>query len=405
MNICVLGQGYVGLPISIHAAQAGFTVYGYDTSESKLRDLKQGITTSPEVEKSTILSLQKTKKLNFISELDQNLEISIFVIAVPTPLNSNYEPDLSMLKNACEKIGAVIACNSLVINESTSFIGTLRDFIKPIIDKVSKSTGIKYAVAPERIDPGNLRWNVSNTPRVISGLSDEAISESKEFYGKFCSNIYSVPLPEIAEAAKLIENSFRLVNIALVNQLTNVAHKYNFSINDAINAAATKPFGFMPFYPSIGVGGHCIPVDPNYLIYSAKKVGSVTGLIEQANEINFNMPEIIATRIEEFLGGTLKGKSIQIVGISYKLDIADTREAPALRLIKVLRSRGGIVTWCDPIVNECWDETSTPLSKNIDLGLVVTPHSCIDLSIWKTCDVKVIDLSANSNNYGWPKFL
>lgn len=405
MNICVIGQGYVGLPISIHAAQAGFTVYGLDINENKLKQLKEGITTSPEVKKQIILDLQSNKKLSFISKLNRNLNISIFVIAVPSPLNLNREPDLSMLEDACEKIGDVIASDSLVINESTSFIGTLRDFIKPKIDKVSKSTGIKYAVAPERIDPGNLKWNVSNTPRVISGLSDEAISESMEFYKKFCSNIYSVPLPEIAEAAKLIENSFRQVNIALVNQLTNVAHKYGFSINDAINAAATKPFGFMPFYPSIGVGGHCIPVDPSYLIYSAKKVGSDTSLIEQANEINFNMPEFIASRIEEFFGGKLIGKSIQIVGISYKLDIADTREAPALKLIKMLRLRGGIVTWCDPIVNEWWGETSTPLSENIDLGLVVTPHSCIDLSIWKTYGVKVIDLSANSNNYGWPKFL
>lgn len=405
MNICVVGQGYVGLPISIHAAQAGFTVYGYDISKDKLKELKEGITTSPDVKKETILDLQKTKKLNFISELNRNLEISIFVIAVPTPLNVDYEPDLSMLKTACEKIGAVITSDSLVINESTSFIGTLRDFIKPLIDKESKSAGIKYAVAPERIDPGNVKWNVSNTPRVISGLSDEAIIESVEFYEKFCSDIYSVPLPEIAEAAKLIENSFRQVNIALVNQLTNVAYKYNFSINDAINAAATKPFGFMPFYPSIGVGGHCIPVDPSYLIYSAKKVGSDAGLIEQANKINFNMPELIATRIEKFFGDTLIEKRIQIVGISYKQDISDIREAPALELIKILRLRGAIVTWCDPIVNECWGETSTSLDKNIDLGLIVTPHSCIDLSIWKTYGVKVIDLSANSNNYGWPKFL
>lgn len=405
MNICVLGQGYVGLPISIHAAQAGFTVYGFDINEDKLEELREGITTSPDVNKETILDLQTTKKLYFISELDRSLEISIFVIAVPTPLNEDYEPDLSMLKNACEKIGSVITSDSLVISESTSFIGTLRNFIKPIIDKESKSTGIKYAVAPERIDPGNLRWNVSNTPRVISGLSEEAIRESVEFYENFCSSIYSVPLPEIAEAAKLIENSFRQVNIALVNQLTDLAHNYNFSINDAVNAAATKPYGFMPFYPSTGVGGHCIPIDPSYLVYSAKKVGLNVSLIEQANEINLNMPELVAIRIEKFLGGPVTAKRIQIVGISYKRDISDTREAPALELIKILRLRGGIVTWCDPIVNECRGETSTPLSKNIDLGVIVTPHSCIDLSIWKDYGTKVIDLSANSNNYGWPKFL
>lgn len=405
MNICVLGQGYVGLPISIHAAQAGLTVYGYDISEDKLRDLKEGITSSPDVKKQTILDLQATKKLNFISELNQSLDISIFVIAVPTPLNVNYEPELSMLKNACEKIGAVISSNSLVINESTSFIGTLREFIKPLIDKKSKITGIKYAVAPERIDPGNAKWNVLNTPRVISGLSDDAIREAREFYEKFCSHVYSVPIPEIAEAAKLIENSFRQVNIALVNQLTDLAYKYNFSINAAIDAAATKPFGFIPFYPSIGVGGHCIPVDPSYLIYSAKNIGSDASLIEKANEINTKMPEYISTRIEHLFGEELIGKRIQIVGISYKLDIADTRESPALELIKILRSRGAVVTWCDPLVNEYWGEKSVQIDKDIDLGLIVTPHSCIDLSIWKTYGVKVLDLSASSINYGWKKFL
>jgi UDP-N-acetyl-D-glucosamine dehydrogenase len=405
MNICVLGQGYVGLPISIHAAQVGYTVYGYDVNEDKVEELKKGITSSPDVEKQTILDLQSTKKLNFISELNQNLEVSIFVIAVPTPLNLNYEPDISKLKSACERIGAVIKPNSLVINESTSFIGTLRDFIKPLIDEKSKIAGIKYAVAPERIDPGNNKWTISNTPRVISGLSNEAIKEAGEFYEKFCSYVYPVPLPEIAEAAKLIENSFRQVNIALVNQLTDVAYEFNFSINDAINAAATKPFGFMPFYPSIGVGGHCIPVDPSYLIYSAKKVGYDAGLIEQANKINASMPELITTRIEKFFGKALPGKKIQVVGISYKLDIADVREAPALELIKILRSRGAIVTWCDPVVNEFWGETSTPIDDNIDLGLIVTPHSCIDLSVWKTSRVQVLDLSASPINYGWSKFL
>jgi UDP-N-acetyl-D-glucosamine dehydrogenase len=405
MNICVIGQGYVGLPISINAAQSGLTVYGYDVSEEKIRNLKKGITSSTEVGSEIILELQSSKKLNFISELNGNLGISIFVIAVPTPLNKNLDPDISMLENACEKIGAIIKPNSLVINESTSFIGTLRDIIKPIIEQKSKITNIKYAVAPERIDPGNLKWTISNTPRVISGLSEEAIKETEKFYEKFCSHIHSVPIPEIAEAAKLIENSFRQVNIALVNQLSSVADKYNFSINEAVNAAATKPFGFMPFYPSIGVGGHCIPVDPSYLVYSAKKVGCDSGLIEKANEVNLKMPEIVATRIENLFSEKLTRKKIQVVGISYKLDSADIRESPALELIEALKLRGAKVTWCDPIVNEFQGEKSSPLDENIDLGLIVTPHSCIDLSIWKKAGIQVLDLSANSNEYGWPKFL
>jgi UDP-N-acetyl-D-glucosamine dehydrogenase len=379
MNICVLGQGYVGLPISIHAAQAGYTVYGYDISEDKLKKLKEGITTSAEVEKQTILDLQSTKKLNFISELDRNLEISIFVIAVPTPLNLKHEPDLSMLKNACEKIGEVITSNSLVINESTSFIGTLRDFIKPLIDKESKSTGIKYAVAPERIDPGNVEWNVSNTPRVISGLSDEAIREAGEFYEKFCSHVYPVPIPEIAEAAKLIENSFRQVNIALVNQLTNLAHQYNFSINDAISAAATKPFGFMPFYPSIGVGGHCIPVDPLYLSNRSASVGAPTRFIDLANSVNQETPLYFADLAREKLG-VLTGKKILIIGISYKPNIADTRESSALKLIDKLKSLGAHVSWHDDLVKELREEKSVPLSDQFDLAILATLHGYVDLT-------------------------
>lgn len=405
MNICVVGQGYVGLPISIYAARAGYTVYGYDTNKEKIAELEKGNIFSPEVDSEEFLELLSNKKINLISELSTNISISLFIIAVPTPLNEIHEPDISMLKKACKSIAQVITPNSLVINESTSFIGTLRGFIKPLIDKESKAIGLKYAVAPERIDPGNTIWTVSSTPRIISGLSADAINEAVHFYKSFCSIIHTVAQPEIAEAAKLIENTFRQVNIALMNELSEVADKYSFSLHDAINAASTKPFGFMPFYPSIGVGGHCIPVDPSYLVYSADKVGISTPLINLANSINLNMPETIITRIETYIGSKLSGKTIQIVGISYKADVADTRESPAIQLIKILRSKGAIVSWCDPVVEKYNEEISSPLTPNIDLGLVITPHTSIDLSVWKEAKTKVLDLSANSNNYGWDKFL
>ena len=405
MNICVVGQGYVGLPISIYAARAGCTVYGYDTDKDKITELKKGNIFSPEVNSEEFLELLSNKKINLISELKSNMSISVFIIAVPTPLNENHEPDISMLKKACKSIAQVITPNSLVINESTSFIGTLRGFIKPLIYKESKAIGLKYAVAPERIDPGNSTWTVSSTPRIISGLSTDAINEAVHFYKSFCSIVRTVAQPEIAEAAKLIENTFRQVNIALVNELSEVAGKYGFSLHDAINAAATKPFGFMPFYPSIGVGGHCIPVDPSYLVYSANKVGIKTKLINLANSINLNTPETIVTRIETYMGSKLSGKTIQIVGISYKVDVADTRESPAVQLIKILRSKGAIVTWCDPVVEKFNEEKSSLLTPNIDLGLIITPHASIDLSLWKEANIKVLDLSASPTNYGWNKFL
>jgi UDP-N-acetyl-D-glucosamine dehydrogenase len=405
MIICVVGQGYVGLPISIHAANAGHTVYGLDTDANKIKQLKLGNTSSPEVSREQLLELQSQDKIRFLTNLEPNLSIQIFVIAVPTPLDKKRKPDLSMLKSACEIIAINVQSNSLIINESTSFIGTLRSFIRPLIEKNTSAENLKYAVAPERIDPGNNKWNIENTPRVISGLSQTAIDTAADFYGSFCTQIYKVDKPEIAEAAKLIENTFRQVNIALVNEMSEIANKYDFALSDAIQAASTKPFGYMPFYPSIGVGGHCIPIDPSYLSYSAKVAGIESRFIDLANIINLSMPSKVVAQIESQLELKLEGIQIQIVGIAYKPGTSDTRESPALELIRVLKLKGAHVIYHDPFVDK-WDELiSQPLSSDIDLGLIITAHNEIDFSIWKKANVKVLDLSANSNNYGWPKFL
>ena len=405
MNICIVGQGYVGLPISIQAATAGHKVYGFDIDSAKIEKLKQGLTTSPEVNKEQILQLQKSEKIIFITELVDELSIEVFIIAVPTPLDINREPDLRMLEEACLTIAKFIQSDALIINESTSFIGTLRNFINPLVQNNSSSKNLMYAVAPERIDPGNATWRVDNTPRVISGLSTEAINKAVNLYSTFCSKVHIVDKPEIAEAAKLIENTFRQVNIALVNELSEVAGKFNFSLHDAIRAAATKPFGFMPFYPGIGVGGHCIPVDPAYLSYSARQVGSESKFIELANSINLYMPTKIVSRIESQLGVNLTGLQIQIAGIAYKPGVSDIRESPALELIKVLESKGSKVTYFDPLVSNWGHLSSEPLSSNIDLGVIITPHEQIDFSVWKKAGCKVIDLSLSSKNFGWPKFL
>jgi UDP-N-acetyl-D-glucosamine dehydrogenase len=405
MNICVIGQGYVGLPISIKAASAGHKVYGFDIDSPKIEQLKLGITTSPEVTKDRILTLQKSNQISFITELVDDLSIEVFIIAVPTPLNEYREPELKMLENACLTVAKFVQSDTLIINESTSYIGTLRNFIYPLIENNSTAMNLKYAVAPERIDPGNNVWHLENTPRIISGLDKIAINQAVKFYSTFCTKIQQVDKPEIAEAAKLIENTFRQVNIALVNELSEVASKFDFSLHDAINAAATKPFGFMPFYPSIGVGGHCIPVDPAYLNYSARQVGVESKFIDLANVTNLNMPAKVASRIESHLKIELKGMKIQIAGIAYKTGISDMRESPALELIKVLESNGSQVTYHDPFISNWEHLYSEPLKTDIDLGIIVTPHSQIDFSIWKKASVEVLDLSANSNNYGWPKFL
>jgi UDP-N-acetyl-D-glucosamine dehydrogenase len=246
---------------------------------------------------------------------------------------------------------------------------------------------------------------LNNTPRVISGLNSEATKKAVEFYSTFCAEIYQAPSAEVAEASKIFENTFRQINIALVNEFSEIAHKIGFSAHEAIKAAATKPFGFMPFFPSIGVGGHCIPVDPTYLSYISEKFGMEAKFINLANAVNSNRPEKIALRIKEELGGSLLGKHIQIAGIAYKPDVSDLRESPALQLIEQLADLGAKVSWFDPLVESYNNHKSEPLNPNVDIGLIITPHSQIDFSIWKEANVKVLDLSANSKNYGWPKFL
>jgi UDP-N-acetyl-D-glucosamine dehydrogenase len=404
-SVIVIGQGYVGLPLAVNAAKSGYKVYGFDISNEKIEQLKKGHTDSPEIKKNDLLRLQKKGKIEFTSTIPKLKKQSIIVIAVPTPLDSNRKPDLSMLVNACEFVARVIVDNSLVINESTSYIGTLRDLIKPTIDKLSSAKDIMYAVAPERIDPGNTKWGMKNTPRVIAGLDNIATQITVKFYSKFCDQIHITSKPEVAEAAKLFENTFRQVNIALVNELSSIADLIGFSTHETIKAASTKPFGFMPFYPSIGVGGHCIPVDPSYLAFSAESVGVEAKFINLANLTNYSMPKIIAERIKIILGGNLIDKKIQIAGITYKPNISDLRESPALDLINELKSLGANVSWHDPFVTKYNDQQSSELNPDINLGLIVTPHDQIDFSIWKKSDVKVLDLSANSKNYGWPKFL
>lgn len=403
--VTVIGLGYVGLPLAVKASESGHKVIGFDTDTKLISKLKLGISDLPDITQDKLLTLQSEGKLKFTGKLEKFNQKQIFIIAVPTPLDSRKQPDLSMLEKACLTISEFVNNEDLIITESTSYIGTLRDFVSRIVTSKSGRVGLKFAVAPERIDPGNKLWNLSNTPRFVSGLTPEATALAIEFYGSFCNSVYNANLPETVEAAKLLENTFRHVNIALVNELTKLAHEFNFSMNDAIKIASTKPFGFMAFYPSIGVGGHCIPVDPSYLSFSAHNVGLNLKFIELANSINFSTPNEIIDLIENKYKDKINSKSIQLAGIAYKPNVSDLRESPALSLIDNLRSRGATVTWHDPLVGNFGSEYSSPLNPNIDLGLIVTPHDTIDFTIWKKSKTEVLDLSANSRDYGWPKFL
>ena len=263
----------------------------------------------------------------------------------------------------------------------------------------------KAVNAPERVDPGNDEWNLKNTPRVISGLTNSASEKTALFYGSFCDTVVVVSSPEVAEAAKLFENTYRQVNIALANEFAQISNVLSFSSHEAITAAATKPFGFMPFYPSIGVGGHCIPVDPIYLSFAAGKKGTQTLFINLANQTNLGMISYVINRIKDQMNGSLNSLRIQIAGVSYKRNISDLRESPALILITELKKSGADVSWFDPLVDLDLPGRCQNLEQNIDLGLIVTPHDSIDFRIWRIAKISVLDLSADSKDYGWPKFL
>ena len=401
-RVTIVGQGYVGLPLAIEAATAGHEVVGLDIDESKILDLQKGITKIPDIESNVIRKLISEK--SYLATTNANLmaDSDIIILAVPTPLDNSGNPDISFLINAAEICAKHCNSTALIINESTSYPGTLRNVIEPIFKKNSRLNNI-FASAPERVDPGNPQWNLKNTTRVVAGLTASATEKASDFYSTFCNNVQKVSSSEIAEAAKLFENTFRMVNIALINEFALICKSLNISTHEVIQAAATKPFGFMKFLPSIGVGGHCIPVDPMYLTYSAKKVGAESPLINLAHNLNIAMPKRVSKIIEAELGDNLVNKKIQLVGIAYKPDVSDLRESPALELIKELRKMGATVTWCDPLVVEFKGELSSNLETDIDLGVILAPHSNIDFSIWSRSRVKVLDMSVNSNNYGWDK--
>jgi UDP-N-acetyl-D-glucosamine dehydrogenase len=403
-QVTVVGQGYVGLPLAIKLAEVGNSVIGLDTDKSKVLNLLQGITSVVDLDSNNLKNLINNQKYVPSSDPTAIKDSDIFVIAVPTPLSQKMEPDLIHLKAAAQMIAENCRPGSLVINESTSYPGTLRNIIKPIFDKYSLGQHY-FASAPERMDPSNKLWNLTNTPRIISGLDEIATQRTFDFYSLLCNEVNIVSTPEVAEAAKLFENSFRQVNIALVNEFSMISSALGFSTNEAIQAASTKPFGFMPFFPSIGVGGHCIPIDPSYLSYAAQQAGVKASLIELATRTNLNMVKYIVDKIIKNLGKSLLNLDIQVAGIAYKPGVSDLRESPAIDLIYELRSHGAKVSWYDPLVKTWQDESSVPISDHIDLALIVTPHEEINFSVWKNGNIQVIDLSANSKDYGWPKFL
>jgi UDP-N-acetyl-D-glucosamine dehydrogenase len=374
MKIAIIGQGYVGRSIAQASVSAGHSVVGFDTNLDVITSIKingdfEGVTDPSRIDGAEVV-----------------------VIAVPTPLDRARKPDLSAVKSACKTIIENVKQTVLVINESTSYPGTLRNEIAAVIENVS-GLGHLYASSPERVDPGNEKWTQKNTPRLLAGLTPEATVLARKFYSTFCDEIIEVSTPEVAEAAKLFENTFRQVNIALVNEFAQISDALDIPTREVLDAAATKPFGFMSFQPGPGVGGHCIPVDPSYLAYVAENVGVPAEFIKRANQVNLGMSAYVVSRVAEDVG-SLKGKDVVVIGVSYKANVSDTREAPAALVIDELKKLGAEVSWHDPVVGT-WNGQSSSELRGFDIAIVVTKHDVVSEAAIKASAPYVFDCSGS----------
>jgi UDP-N-acetyl-D-glucosamine dehydrogenase len=380
MRVAIIGQGYVGLTIAVGAARAGHSVIGFDVNQKLVDQLNSGNSHIEGISDSQLASFVTSGLFTASTEPSALEGSDVIVIAVPTPLDSDRNPDLSFVHIAAALINQRVKSPALIINESTSYPGTLREEI------AARITGVEhlFASSPERVDPGNTQWGTKNTPRLIGGLTPAAVIKAREFYGSFCDSIIEVSSPEVAEAAKIFENTFRQVNIALVNEFAQISEALGISSREVLDAAATKPFGFMSFNPGPGVGGHCIPVDPSYLAHVANQVGVPATFIKRANEVNLAMPAYVVKRVIAGSGGTIKGKKVVVVGVSYKSNVADTRETPAAAVIDLLREQGATVRWHDDLVANWRGETSSPIAS-ADVAVVVTKHDGVNLAAIKNC--------------------
>ena len=374
MKIAIIGLGYVGRSIAQAAVGAGHSVIGFDTNSDVIASF--------------------SIKGDFKGTADSALlgSAEVVVIAVPTPLDGARKPDLSAVHTACKTIIENVKKPVLVVNESTSYPGTLRNEIARVIEKDS-GLGHMYASSPERVDPGNEKWTQKNTPRLLAGLTPEATALARKFYSSFCDEIIEVSTPEVAEAAKLFENTFRQVNIALVNEFAQISDALDIPTREVLDAAATKPFGFMSFQPGPGVGGHCIPVDPSYLAYVAENVGVPAEFIKRANQVNLGMPAYVVSRVAKDIGA-FKGKKVVVVGISYKANVSDTREAPAALVIEELKKQGAEVSWHDPVVGT-WKGQSSSELKGFDVAIVVTKHDVVSEPAIKSSAAYVFDCTGS----------
>ena len=388
--VSVIGLGYVGLPLAVRFAKRGFKVFGLENDKDRLKKACAKACYIDDVVDKDFIRVIDNKKLVPTDDFSRIKESDIIVICVPTPLKRKYTPDISYIIKAVRTIAKYQKRGSLVILESTTFPGTTDEFIKPILEKNGLICGKDFflAFSPERIDPGNKRFPVHKIPKIVGGVTGESTKLAALFYGTVLNKVVKASSARVAETAKLLENTYRIVNIALVNELSKIAHNMDIDIWEVIEAAKTKPFGFMPFYPGPGVGGHCIPDDPLYLYWKARKHGCAPKFIKLASDTNSNMPKYIISRLKEKIGN-LRAKKILIIGATYKPDVKDLRKSPAIDLIHELLKERASIQYFDPIIPYLKfngiDLRSITLKKEIlnkfACVLIVTDHSDINYKL------------------------
>ncbi len=399
-TLAIIGQGYVGLPLAIAAAEAGWTVIGVDNFEAKVAQINSGSSPVEDISDAQLRTALSSGAYKATTDFSTITKASVIAICVPTPLNESREPDLALLRSAARGIAPFVSNETLVVSESTSFPGTLRDIIIPIIDslKPNDALNVYFASAPERVDPGNTVWSQKNTPRLVGGIDAESQAKALAFYQSICDATVSVSTPEIAEAAKLLENTFRLVNIALVNEFTQLCSANGINVHDVIDAASSKPYGFMPFRPGVGVGGHCIPVDPLYLTWWARQHGGQALFVESADSINQAMPEYVAQRAMAMVNSSVANPKILILGVAYKPGVGDVRETPVSELSKHLKARGAEVAWHDPLVPVWEGSDSVDLEWECDVAIIATMQPGMEVGQLVKRGIQILDCTNSLKN-------
>jgi UDP-N-acetyl-D-glucosamine dehydrogenase len=404
----IVGLGYVGLPLAIEFARSGYSVVGIDLAKGKVDAINRGESYIPDVPAAHVAEAVAAKRLRATADFSVVRELDTVNICVPTPLRKTKDPDMSYVVSAVEAIAEHVHPGMLIVLESTTYPGTTTEVVQPILEKSGLKAGVDFhlAFSPERVDPGNPRFNTKNTPKIVGGLTPKCSALAQALYSAAIDTVVPVSSPTVAEMVKLLENTFRAVNIGMVNELALMCDRMNIDVWEVVDAAKTKPFGFMPFYPGPGLGGHCIPIDPFYLSWKAKQFGFDARFIELAGHINGSMPHFVVTKVQDALNTqrkALNGSNVLVAGITYKRDIDDMRESPALDIMHLLHERGAHVTyadpWCPALPGHEWpggfDMKSVTLDATTlaaaDCVVVVTDHKAFDCDLIVSASKLVID--------------